>query len=171
MATVTLNGTPCRLAGELPAVGTVAPSFRLTAADLSDVGLEQFAGRVKLLNIVPSLDTSVCATSARRFHEALARLPEVVLLNISADLPFAQKRFCDAGGLSRIVTLSTFRSPAFGADYGVRIENGPLAGLMARAVLVLSRDNLVVHAQLVPEITREPDYDAALAAAETAARG
>lgn len=171
MVTVTLNGTPCRLAGELPAVGAVAPPFQLTAADLSDVGLDRFAGRVKLLNIVPSLDTSVCATSARRFHEALERWPDVVLLNISADLPFAQKRFCDAGGLNRIVTLSTFRSHAFGTDYGVRIEDGPLAGLMARAVLVLSRDNRVVHAQLVPEITREPDYDAALAAVETATRG
>lgn len=158
------------MAGELPAVGTVAPPFRLTAADLSDVGLDRFADRVKLLNIVPSLDTAVCAASARCVHEVLAQWPVVVRLNISADLPFAQARFCDAGGLDRIVTLSTFRSPAFGAEYGVRIEDGPLAGLMARAVLVLSRDNRVVDTQLVPEITQEPDYDAARRAVETIAR-
>ncbi|MCX7818299.1 MAG: thiol peroxidase [Kiritimatiellae bacterium] len=171
MATVTFKGSPYRLVGELPAVGSAAPPFRLTAADLSDVGLEHFGSHVKLLNIVPSLDTPVCATSARHFHEALGRLPGVLLLNISADLPFAQKRFCDAGRLDRIITLSTFRSPVFGTAYGVQIEEGPLAGLMARAVLVLSRENRVVHAELVPEITREPDYDAALRAAEKAAAG
>ncbi len=170
MATVTFQGTPCRLAGELPAVGAAAPPFRLTASDLSDLTLDHFAGHVKLLNIVPSLDTSVCAASARRFHEALAKFPGVVLLNISADLPFAQKRFCDAGGLGRIVPLSTFRSPAFGEDYGVRIEEGPLAGLMARAVVVLSRHDRVQYVELVPELTQEPDYDAALAAVQAATR-
>lgn len=170
MSTVSFKGAAVRLAGELPAVGHVAPPFRLTAADLSEKGLDAFTGRVKILSIVPSLDTSVCATSARRFNEAVARLQEAVLLNISADLPFAQKRFCDADGLSHIVTLSTFRSPKFGTDYGVRIEEGPLAGLLTRAVIVLDRSNGVVHVELVPEIAREPDYDTALAAAEKASR-
>lgn len=170
MSTVTFKGAPVRLAGELPAVGHAAPPFHLTASDLSEKGLGEFTGRVKILSLVPSLDTSVCAMSARRFNEAVARHAEIVLLNISADLPFAQKRFCDADGLSHVVTLSTFRSPQFGVDYGVRIEEGPLAGLLARAVLVLDRSNLIVHAELVAEIAQEPDYDAALAAAEKASR-
>jgi thiol peroxidase len=168
MTTVTFKGTPVRIAGELPAVGHAAPPFRLTAADLSEKGLESFTGKVKVMSIVQSLDTSVCATSARKFNEAIARLRDVVLINVSADLPFAQKRVCDADGLTNVVTLSTFRNPAFGEAYGVRIEAGPLAGLLARAVLVLDRANLVVHAQLVPEIAQEPDYAAPLAAAEKA---
>ncbi len=169
MTTVTFKGTPVRIAGDLPSVGQAAPPVRLTAADLSEKGFESFTGKVKVLSIVPSLDTSVCAVSARKFNEAVARLRDVVLLNVSADLPFAQKRFCDADGLAHVVTLSTFRNPAFGEAYGVRIEEGPLAGLLARAVLVLDRANRVVHAQLVPEIAQEPDYAATLAAAEKAA--
>lgn len=169
MATVTFKGTPVRLSGELPAAGQAAPPFRLTAADLSEKGLESFTGKVKVLSIVPSLDTSVCATSARKFNEAVARLRDVVLINVSADLPFAQKRFCDADGLTHVVTLSSFRNPAFGQVYGVRIEEGPLAGLLARAVLVLDHANRIVYAELVPEIAKEPDYPAALHAAEKAA--
>ncbi len=165
MAQVTFKGGPVRLAGEFPSVGQAAPPFQLTAADLSEKGLDAFTGKVKVLSIVPSLDTSVCATSARKFNEAVARLGDVVLINVSADLPFAQKRFCDADNLARVVTLSTFRSPKFGENYGVRIAEGPLAGLLARAVVVLDRANRVVHAQLVPEIAQEPDYDTALAAA------
>lgn len=165
MTTVTFRGTPIRLHGPLPAVGPAAPAFRLAAADLSDVGLEAFAGKRKILNIVPSLDTGVCALSAKAFHAAVAKLDDVVVLNISMDLPFAAKRFCDAEKLGRIVPLSAFRSPSFGRDYGVRMEEGPLAGLLARAVVVLDAQDRVVYRQLVPEIAQEPDYPAALAAA------
>ncbi|MBM4153470.1 MAG: thiol peroxidase [Lentisphaerae bacterium] len=169
MATVTFKGTPVRLSGELPAAGQAARPFHLTAADLSEKGLESFTGKVKVLSIVPSLDTSVCATSARKFNEAVGRLRDVVLINVSADLPFAQKRFCDADGLTHVVTLSCFRNPAFGQAYGVRIEEGPLTGLLARAVLVLDHANRIVHSELVPEIAKEPDYAKALHAAEKAA--
>ena len=169
MGGVTFKGAPVQTAGALPAVGSKAPSFRLTAADLSDKGLEDFAGKVKILNIVPSLDTAVCAMSARRFNAEIAKLGDAVLLNVSADLPFAQKRFCDAESLKNIVTLSTFRS-TFGKDYGVQIASGPLAGLMSRAVVVLDRQDRVAYAQQVPELTHEPDYAAALAAAQALAK-
>lgn len=168
MATITLKGTPIHTAGELPRAGANAPAFKLTNADLADVGLDAFAGKVKILNIVPSLDTGVCAASARRFNEEVSRLRDTVLLNISADLPFAQKRFCESEGLKNVVSLSTLRAPGFGRDYGVAIIDGPLAGLMSRAVLVLDRENRVVHAQQVPEIVQEPDYAAALDAAKRA---
>lgn len=164
MAIVRFKGQPIRTAGELPSVGSKAPDFCLTAVDLSDRTLADFGARKKILNIVPSLDTGVCAASAKRFNAEVAALPEVVVINISADLPFAQKRFCEAEHVERVVTLSTFRSPRFGEDYGVRIIEGPLAGLMARAVVVLSADNRVLYTQLVPEITEEPDYESALAA-------
>jgi thiol peroxidase len=169
MAAITFKGAPTQTAGALPAKGTAAPPFRLTGTDLKDVGLDAFGAKVKILNIVPSLDTSVCALSARRFHREAADLPGAVVLNISADLPFAQKRFCDAESLGNLVPLSTFRSPDFGRDYGVRIADGPLAGLMSRAVVVLDRANRVVHAEQVPEIAQEPDYHAALRAAKAAA--
>jgi thiol peroxidase len=168
MATITFKGNPIQTSGTLPKAGTVAPAFVLTGADLSDVGLEQFAGKRKILNIVPSLDTPVCALSARRFNQEAAALPDTVVINISADLPFAQKRFCDGEKLANVVTLSTLRSPAFGKDYGVVIATGPLAGLMSRAVLVLDRQNRVVHAEQVPEIAQEPNYDAALFAVRKA---
>jgi len=164
MATVTFRGNPIETAGTLPPVGTMAPDFALTSAELAEVGLAAFAGKRKILNIVPSLDTGVCALSARQFNGRVGALRDTVLLAISADLPFAAKRFCDAEKLAHVVTLSTFRSAAFGRDYGVLMLNGPLAGLMARAVLVLDAGNQVRHAQLVPEITQEPDYEAALAA-------
>ena len=164
MATITLKGSAIHTIGHLPPVGRIAPPFRLTAADLSDAGLEILKGKKKILNVVPSLDTGVCATSARRFNTEVAKLNNVALLNISADLPFAQKRFCDSESLKNIVTLSTMRSLSFGKDYGVQIVDGPLAGLMSRAVLVLDADNKVIYTEQVPEITQEPNYEAALAA-------
>ena len=164
MATITLKGNPIHTSGELPAPGATAPDFKLTKADLADVGLKDFAGQKKILNVVPSLDTGVCATSAKKFNEAVAKLTGVVLLNVSADLPFAAGRFCESNGLKNVVALSTFRSPDFAKAYGVAIVDGPLAGLTARAVVVLDAQNKVLHAELVPEIAQEPDYAAALAA-------
>ena len=164
MATITLKGNPIHTAGDLPAKGATAPDFKLTKADLADVGLKDFAGQKKILNVVPSLDTGVCATSAKKFNEAVVKLTGVVLLNVSADLPFAAGRFCESNGLKNVVALSTFRSPDFAQAYGVAIVDGPLAGLTARAVVVLDAQNKVLHAELVPEIAQEPDYAAALAA-------
>ena len=164
MATITFKGNPIQTSGALPATGAQAPDFKLTKTDLSDVGLKDFAGKKKILNITPSLDTGVCATSAKKFNEAAAKLGEVALLNISADLPFAAGRFCESNSLKNIVALSTFRSPDFAKAYGVGILGGPLAGLTARAVVVLDAQNKVLHAELVPEIGQEPNYDAALAA-------
>ena len=164
MATITLKGNPIHTIGQLPAVGKPAPSFKLTTAELSDVGLDAFAGKKKVLNIVPSLDTGVCAASARHFNTAAGQLPNTVVMNISADLPFAQKRFCDAEGLKHVSNLSTMRSPQFGKDYGVVITDGPLAGLMSRAVVVLDASNVVRYTEQVPEIAQEPNYDKALAA-------
>ena len=163
MATITFKGNPIQTSGALPATGAQAPDFKLTKTDLSDVGLKDFAGKKKILNITPSLDTGVCATSAKKFNEAVAKLGEVALLNISADLPFAAGRFCESNSLKNIVALSTFRSPDFAKVYGVGILGGPLAGLTARAVVVLDAQNKVLHAELVPEIGQEPNYDAALA--------
>lgn len=164
MATITFKGNTLHTIGNLPARGAVSPDFRLTGGDLADVSLAAFAGKKKILNIVPSLDTGICQMSARRFNAEAGRLADTVILNISADLPFAQKRFCDAEKLSHIVSLSTLRAPAFGRDFGVVITDGPLAGLMSRAVVVLDRDNRVAYTQQVPEIAQEPDYDAALKA-------
>ena len=164
MSTVTLGGNPIEVAGRFPQQGAAAPAFSLTAADLKDVGLEAFAGKRKVLNIVPSLDTPTCATSTRNFNAEAAGLTDTVVLVVSADLPFAAKRFCVAEGLENVHTLSTFRSPGFATDYGVAITAGPLAGLTARAVVVLDVDDKVLHAELVPEIKDEPNYAAALAA-------
>lgn len=166
MAKITFKGSVIHTAGKLPARGTVAPDFKLTGADLADVTLATFGKKKKIINIVPSLDTPVCAVSARKFNEAVAALANTALINISADLPFAQSRFCESQGLKNVVTLSTLRSPSFGKEYGVQIKDGPLAGLMSRAVLVLDGNNRIVYAQQVPDIAQEPDYDAALAAAE-----
>jgi len=166
MATIKLKGNAIHTTGNLPGVGKTAPAFKLTAGDLSDVGLDKFAGKKKILNIVPSLDTGVCALSAEHFNGNVAARKDLVLLNISADLPFAQSRFCDSKSLKSIVPLSTFRSPNFGKDYGVQIIDGPLAGLMSRAVIVLDACDKVVYAEQVPEIAQEPNYDAALAAAD-----
>ena len=164
MATVTLQGNPINTNGDLPTVGSKAPDFSLTTGALKDVGLEKFSGKKKLLNIVPSLDTPVCAVSTRKFNQHAQEHPDTVVLVISADLPFAQKRFCGAESLENVVTLSTMRAQNFARDYGVFLVDGPLAGLTARAVVVLDESDTVKHAELVPEIADEPDYEAALAA-------
>lgn len=162
MARITLKGNPFETNGELPAVGSHAPDFRLTSADLKDNSLADFKGKKKVLNIVPSLDTDVCAAQTRTFNERAGSRSDAVVLVASADLPFAQKRFCETEGLKNVVTLSMMRSRNFAKDYGVLITNGPLEGVTARAVLVLDENDRVVHSQLVPEIGQEPDYDAAL---------
>ncbi|MCC6553822.1 MAG: thiol peroxidase [Polyangiaceae bacterium] len=162
MATITFKGNPIHTSGNLPAVGSTAPDFSLVKADLSEAKLSSFSGK-KILNIFPSIDTGVCAKSVRTFHERAAAKAGLTVLNISADLPFAQKRFCGAEGIENAVTLSTFRSD-FADKYGAKMTEGPLAGLLSRAVLVLDESNKVVYAEQVPEIAQEPNYDAALAA-------
>ncbi len=164
MAHVTLHGSPIDVAGKLPQVGAKAPAFKLTNKDLADVGLDAFAGKRKVLNIVPSLDTPTCAKSTRHFNADAANMHNTVVLVISADLPFAASRFCSTEGLNNVVTLSTFRHPDFMEAYGVKITSGPLAGITARAVVVLDEHDKVLHAELVPEIGDEPNYAAALAA-------
>lgn len=164
MATVTLAGNPISLAGSFPKKGDTAPDFSLTAKDLKDVGLRDFAGKRKVLNIVPSLDTPTCAISTRVFNEKAGHLNNTVVLVIAADLPFAMGRFCGAEGLANVVTLSTFRNRDFHGKYGVDITDGPLRGLTARGVVVLDENNKVLHAELVSEIKQEPNYEAALAA-------
>ena len=164
MAQVTLGGNPITVAGNFPKRGDSAPEFSLTNKDLKDVGLRDFAGRRKVLNIVPSLDTPVCQKSTRTFNEKAGTLPNTAVLVISADLPFAMSRFCGAEGLNHVVTLSTVRGRDFHQKYGVDIADGPLKGLTARGVVVLDEQNRVVHAELVPEIKQEPNYEAALAA-------
>jgi thioredoxin-dependent peroxiredoxin len=164
MAEITFKGDLVHTRGDLPNVGTQAPDFSLTGGDLQERTLGSFGSRRKILSIVPSLDTGVCAASTRAFNERAAALQDTVVLVISADLPFAQGRFCEAEGIERVHPLSAFRSPAFGADYGVIMTDGPLAGLLSRAIVVLDGDNRVVYTEQVPEITQEPDYDGALAA-------
>lgn len=162
--TVLLAGKPIHLAGHFPVRGAKAPLFTLVDTDLADISLESFDGRRKVLNIVPSLDTPVCQTSTRRFNEQAGKLDNTIVLVISADLPFAMKRFCETEGLKNVVPLSTLRGREFMANYGVAILDGPLAGLTTRAVLVLDETNTILHAEQVPEIMQEPDYAAALAA-------
>ncbi len=168
MSTVKLKGSPVTLQGNFPAIGQKPPAFSLVNKDLKDVGLNDFAGKRKVLNIVPSLDTAVCAASARRFNEAAGKLDNTVVLVISADLPFAMNRFCVAEGLENVTTLSLMRGREFLRNYGVEIASGPLVGLAARAVVVLDENDKVTYTELVPEITQEPDYDAALAALKAA---
>ncbi|MCU7830926.1 MAG: thiol peroxidase [Candidatus Thiodiazotropha sp. (ex Monitilora ramsayi)] len=163
MAQITLEGNAINTNGDLPAVGAEAPDFSLTKGDLSDVGLADYAGKKKLLNIVPSLDTGVCAASTKKFNEAMAGKSNAVALVVSADLPFAQSRFCSAEGIENVDSLSMMHSRNFAKDYGVLITDGPLAGITARAVVVVDENNKVVYTQLVPEIVQEPDYDSALA--------
>jgi thiol peroxidase len=162
MATVTLKGNPVNVNGKLPAKGDSAPAFRLTTKDLADVTLNDYAGKRKVLNIVPSLDTPTCQKSTRVFNEKASSMANSVVLVVAADLPFAMSRFCGGEGLTNVVTLSTFRNKDFHASYGVDIADGPLKGLTARAVVVLDENNRVIHSQLVPEIAEEPDYAAAL---------
>jgi thiol peroxidase len=162
MAQITLRGNPINTVGELPAVGAAAPSFTLTGTDLGTVSSEQYSGKSVLLNIFPSVDTPVCATSVRTFNERAAA-SGVTVLCVSNDLPFAQKRFCGAEDIENVSTASGFRD-SFGSDYGITITDGPMAGLLGRAVVVIGADGNVAYTELVPEIGQEPDYDAALAA-------
>ena len=164
MSKVTLHGQPVSVNGQIPAVGSAAPAFALVAGDLSDATLSTFAGKRKVLNIFPSVDTPTCAASVRHFNESASKLDNAVVLCISADLPFAQARFCGAEGLDKVVNLSLMRGRQFLNDYGVAIADGPLAGLAARAVVVLNEHNKVIHTELVGEIGNEPNYDAALKA-------
>lgn len=164
MATVTLGGNPVNVAGSFPQKGQTAPDFKLVGKDLKDVSLKDFSGKRKVLNIVPSLDTAVCATSTRKFNEKAANLPNTVVIAISADLPFAMGRFCAAEGIQNVVPLSLMRGREFLKNYGVEITDGALAGVAARGVVVLDENNKVLHSELVPEIKTEPNYDAALAA-------
>ena len=163
MATITLKGNPIDTVGTLPAVGSAAPDFQLVKTDLSTVSLKDFAGKTLILNIFPSIDTGVCAASARRFNSDASSRPDAVVLCVSADLPFAHKRFCEAEGLQNVIPTSVFRSPDFGRAYGQTLVSGPLAGLLARAVVVVGADGKVKYCQQVPEIGQEPDYQAALA--------
>lgn len=160
---VTLGGNAIQIGGKLPQAGATAPAFKLVAKDLSDATLENFVGKRKVLNIFPSVDTPTCATSVRKFNTQASQLKNTVILCVSADLPFAQSRFCGAEGLDNVQTLSTMRGREFLQDYGVAIESGPIAGLAARAVVVLDENNRVLHSELVSEIKNEPNYDAALA--------
>ncbi len=164
MSTVTLEGNPLHVEGHFPQPGDKAHSFMLVDKDLNDVALSHFAGKRKVLSIVPSLDTPTCAQSTRVFNEKAASLANTVVIVISSDLPFAQSRFCGAEGIENVVTLSTLRGRDFHRDYGVLITEHPLTGLTARAVIVLDENDKVIYSQLVPEIADEPDYDAALAA-------
>ena len=164
MAQITLRGNQIHTNGELPAVGGQAPDFELVNKDLENVSLASWSGKKKLLNIVPSLDTPVCAASTKKFNAAAKDHPNAVFLIVAADLPFAMSRFCTAEGTEQVLPLSMMRSRKFAKDYGVLIEDGPLAGITARAIVVLDESNQILHAQLVPEIAEEPDYDAALAA-------
>jgi thiol peroxidase len=162
MATITLKGNPISTNGELPAVGSKAPDFHLTGVDLADVGLSDFAGKTVVLNIFPSVDTPTCAASVRRFNAEVDKLGGAVVLCASADLPFAHKRFCGAEGLERVRSVSDLRDKGFGERYGVKITSGPLAGLLARSVVVVDGSGAVKYTQLVKEVTEEPDYDAAI---------
>jgi thiol peroxidase len=164
MATVTLQGNPISTNGELPAVGSTAPDFKLTDGELNDKTLSDFAGKKLLLNIVPSLDTGVCAMSSKKFNEAVKDFKNTQVLVISADLPFAQTRFVQQESLSNITTLSEMRDRNFAKNYGVLIQDGPLAGILARAVVVIDESGKVIYTEQVPEITQEPDYDKALSA-------
>jgi thiol peroxidase len=164
MSSVNFKGNPVHVDGQFPKVGDKAPAFRLVAGDLSEKTLRDFAGKRKVLNIFPSIDTGVCAASVRHFNKDAAGLRNAVVLCISADLPFAQARFCGAEGIENVVMLSMMRGREFLKDYGVAMTDGPLAGLAARAVVVLDENDKVIHAQLVDEIGHEPDYDSALKA-------
>ncbi|MHB8254398.1 MAG: thiol peroxidase [Acidiferrobacter sp.] len=164
MAKITLKGSPYMTSGELPKVGAKAPGFRLVNGALDDVTLDQFKGKKKIISIVPSLDTPVCATSTKRFDEYAAKDKSIVVFIVSSDLPFAQGRFCSSASVPNVTALSMMRDRHFARDYGVLIQDGPLAGIMARAVVVLDGDDKVLYTELVPEIAQEPNYIAAIAA-------
>lgn len=163
MAQIALKGSPVKTSGQLPERGSAAKDFRLVRANLSEATLETFAGKKKVLNIFPSVDTGTCAASVRRFNQEASKLENTVVLNISADLPFAQARFCGAEGIKNCESLSSFRS-SFGKDWGLEMMDSPLAGLLSRAVVVLSADNKVLYTEQVADIVQEPNYESALAA-------
>ncbi len=162
MAQITLHDNPINTVGTLPKIKTKAPAFQLTNADLSDASLSDFTGKRLVLNIFPSIDTGVCATAVRRFNAEAEKLENTAVLCISADLPFAQARFCGAEGLDKVITLSAMRDRKFGEDYGVTITDGPLASLFSRAIVIVDENGIVTYTEQVPEITQEPDYEAAL---------
>nr|CRH05880.1 Thiol peroxidase [Candidatus Magnetococcus massalia] len=164
MAQITLKGNPINTNGDLPAVGSQAPDFKLTKDDLADVSLSDFAGKKLVLNIFPSIDTPVCAASVRRFNADVDKMGDASVLCVSLDLPFAHKRFCGAEGLEKVIPATEMRDRSFADAYGVRIVDGPLAGLCARAVVVIDENGKVAYTQQVPEIVEEPNYDAALEA-------
>jgi thiol peroxidase len=166
MSTITFKGNAVETAGSLPATGTKAPAFTLTGKDLKEVTLDQFSGQNVILNIFPSIDTGVCAASTRHFNQSASALKNTSVLCISKDLPFAFNRFCGAEGLDKVITLSQFKDQNFSKSYGVDMTNGPLAGLMSRAVVVINPQGEVVYTEQVPEIAQEPDYDRALAAVQ-----
>ena len=163
MAKITLKGTPFQTNGDLPSVGETAPDFNLVNGDLQSVSLKDFQGKRKVISTVPSLDTPVCQASTKEFNQRAAAMDDTVVLVVSADLPFAQKRFCEAEGVENVVPLSTVRSKQFAEDYGVLVTDGPLEGFCARSIVVLDQDNKVVHRELVTEVAEEPNYDDALA--------
>jgi thiol peroxidase len=164
MANITFKGNPIETSGDLPEVGGKAPGFSLTNGSLEDVGLAAFAGKKKIITVNPSLDTGICQATARAFNEKAGSKADTVVLVVTSDLPFAQKRFCSAEGLANVVPLSLMRDRNFAKDYGLLMTKGPMAGLVARAVLVLDENDVVKYTELVPEIAQEPNYDAALAA-------
>lgn len=164
MAKITFKGNPVTTAGNLPTTGTKAPEFKLVKSDLSEGSLKDYAGKKVVLNIFPSLDTSVCATSVRKFNAELDKLTNTVVLCISKDLPFAHGRFCTTEGLKNVVTLSEFRDDNFSNAYGVKMVDGPLAGVFSRAVVVVDEKGIVTYTEQVPEITQEPNYEAAIKA-------
>lgn len=162
MTKIALRGNPVHTSGDLPKVGGKAPDFKLVAKDLKDVSLSDYRGKKKILNIFPSIDTPVCALSTRKFNEFAKQHADTVMLMISADLPFAQGRFCGNEHLDNVVTLSMMRGQEFADDYGVRLIDGPLAGVTARAVVALDANDKVLHAEMVADISNEPNYEAAL---------
>lgn len=164
MAQITFQGNPVTTVGTLPEVGTKAPAMSLATTELADVGLDAYAGKTVILNVFPSIDTPVCAASVRRFNQEASAMANTVVLCISADLPFAHGRFCEAEGLTDVVPLSTFRAPTFGSDYGLVIKGGALDGLMSRAIVIVDASGTVTYTEQVSEVTNEPDYAAALAA-------
>jgi thioredoxin-dependent peroxiredoxin len=162
MATITLKGKQTHTVGSLPAIGSIAPDFKFTKTDLSDEALKTFAGKRIVLNIFPSLDTSVCAASVRKFNVEAAKLKNTVILAISKDTPFAHKRFCTTEGIENVIPASLIRNDKFGTEYGVQMADGGMAGLMSRAVIVLDEHGKVIYTEQVPEIGQEPDYEKAL---------
>lgn len=164
METTAFKGTPVHTCGHLPHTGSLAPRFTLTRGDLTELRSEELKGRRIVLNIFPSLDTAVCATSVRKFNQLAASLDNTTVVAVSKDLPFAQSRFCTTEGIENLIAASAFRSPEFAREYGIEMVNGPLAGLLARAVVIIDETGRIVYTELVPEITREPDYEAAIKA-------